>query len=188
MQLLLLAACFPCLLAGLFDSYIVNSTSYLDVVRSSSSSKGVAAGAAAPSCSDSSTAACADRASRHFLDTAAQQAAADASTLHIETSTILQDVTAQSRSLLQAANPARLLPPYNVCVSSWAPMVRCTPEMEQSEYNGECKTTPKGACAGDPPLFLCLWPLLWLTVKQGQSATQAVARRMFSTEQCCAVL
>jgi hypothetical protein len=46
--------------------------------------------------------------------------------------------------LLQAANPARLLPPYNVCVSSWAPMVRCTHEMEQSEYNGELE--PRQHC------------------------------------------
>jgi hypothetical protein len=44
------------------------------------------------------------------------------------------------RTLLQAAaaatNPLRLQPPYNVCVSSWVPMVRCTPDTEQAEFKG----------------------------------------------------
>lgn len=42
-------------------------------------------------------------------------------------------LTAVSR----AANPARLAPPYVVCVSSWAPMVRCIPGADQSEYQGK---------------------------------------------------
>jgi hypothetical protein len=40
--------------------------------------------------------------------------------------------------LLQAAaaNPLRLQAPYNVCVSSWAPMVRCQPGAEQADFKG----------------------------------------------------
>lgn len=119
LQLLQLLALAPCCLAGPFDSYIINPKSYLDVTRPAARSD-TAAGADAPpsSCPDS----CQPAAQ---ISSSSRSAGA-------------KDLAAQqSRGLQQAANPARLLPPYNVCVSSWAPMVRCTPGADQSEFKGE---------------------------------------------------
>lgn len=146
LQLLLLSAYSPGLLASPFDSYIVNPASYLDVVRSPASRKGhTAAGADAPSCnSDSSTAACAQHPpTRHLLEpVSAREPTADLSTSPTSSSSSSSSVealVASTRGLQQAANPARLLPPYNVCVSSWAPMVRCTPGADQSQFQGGSK-------------------------------------------------
>lgn len=123
LQLLQLLVLAPCCLAGPFDSFIINPKSYLDVIRPASRSN-TAAGADPPpsssSCRDSSSAPC--------------QPAAQISSS--SSSRSAGSAAQQSRGLQQAANPARLLPPYNVCVFSWAPMVRCTPGADQSEFQG----------------------------------------------------
>jgi hypothetical protein len=144
MLVALLAAAAHVARAGPLDSYMVGPASYWDVVHPppgsssstlqpqsnctiSSSSSGDsaaethAAGAdAAPGCAHHDEAGW-----RHGMPSSSQQAAGASSA---------------TRLLLQApaANPARLVAPYNVCVSSWVPMVRCSPGDAQADFKGVC--------------------------------------------------
>lgn len=50
-----------------------------------------------------------------------------------------------SRSLPQLSRQAstRTSAPYKVCVSDWLPMVRCTPDTPQEEYEGKPRSTSR---------------------------------------------
>jgi len=119
LQLLLLAATWPGLHAGLLDSYIIDPVSYLDVVRPLAADQ-VSAGLPdqAPCSSSSSGPTCSQGASRLLQDDLpAQGQATQLSTYAAVAGDVLP---AHSRGLQQVpANPLRFQAPYKVCVSSW---------------------------------------------------------------------
>lgn len=107
--LVLVSAPKAALAVSPFQSYMVDPPSSLDVVYAPSASAAHSSGG--------------------------KQQAAGPSALQQQQ----RDIDAvRTRMLQQAApaNPQRLLPPYNVCVSSWAPMVRCTPDSAQEDFQG----------------------------------------------------
>jgi hypothetical protein len=145
-QLLLLAAALPCFQASRFDSYTVHPKSYLDTLKTTRSDQMLSANAVSAGCDPSAPAGSCQHSTSHLLG--GQQPAATLSTGSASTWNV--GITSAgvpsdpSKSLQQrAANPLRLQPPYNVCVSSWDPMVRCTNGADQSEYKGKLASRTK---------------------------------------------
>lgn len=139
-QLLLLAAAVPCFQASLFDSHIVHPKSYLDTLKSTRGDQMLSTNVAPAACDPSAAGSCQHSASHPQLLDAQQPPAVLNSGLASSWNVGTTSAGASSdptRSLQQrAANPLCLQPPYNVCVSSWEPMVRCTESADQSEYQG----------------------------------------------------
>lgn len=133
--LLLGCAWLPGLHAGPFDGYLVHPQSYLDVVRpAAAAQEGPAPGCGGAPASCSLQGATLEPAP-------AGPAATSTSTQPSSSSDSISSIKGVfPAGIRAAANPARLQPPYNVCVSSWAPMVRCTPGAEQSEYQGRVQS------------------------------------------------
>lgn len=134
--IVLTAASWLCLLAGRYDNFM-SFPSYSDVVRFPAHSLPSAADLGWVN-SSTSAAACHTSAGRcpHETTPARIQHIDDIGSLPQLDQQISTLSPSFLRGLQSAANPLRLQPPFNVCVSSWMPMVRCTPGEDQADFNG----------------------------------------------------